>query len=70
MTPEGPVLEAQAGDGRVLDLDPLVGQRRGEAADVRDRPHHPQQQIDVVDGLVHQRPAAVERLVPFQPPSS
>ena len=32
--------------------------------------HHPQQQIDVVDRLVHQRAAAVERLVPFQPPSS
>ena len=27
-----------------------------------DRPHHPQQQIDVVDGLVHQGAAAVERL--------
>ena len=28
---ERPVLEPQGGDGRVLDLDPLVGQRGGHA---------------------------------------
>src|SRR5947209_6897591 len=40
----------------------LVGERRGQPADVRHGAHHPQQQIDVVNRLVHQRPAAVERL--------
>ena len=29
------------------------------------RAHHPQKEIDVVDGLVHQSPAAVERLGPL-----
>jgi len=36
-----------------------------KAADVGGRAHHPQQQIDVVDRLVHERPAAVERLGPL-----
>ena len=30
---EGAVLEPEAGDGRVLDLDPLVGQRGGQGLD-------------------------------------
>jgi hypothetical protein len=42
-----------------------VGQHRGEAGNVRHRPHHPQQQIDIVDGLVHQGAAAVERFGPL-----
>src|SRR2546421_723174 len=45
---QGAVLEADARHRRVLYLDALVGQRGGEAADVRRRPHHPQEQIDVV----------------------
>ena len=33
--------EAETGDGGVLDFDPLMRERGGEAADVRDWTHHP-----------------------------
>ncbi len=59
---ERPAGETQTGHGRVFHLDALVGQRGGEAGDVRDRTHQPEQEIDIVDRLIHQGAAAVERL--------
>ena len=57
---ERAVLEPQGGDGRVFDLDPLVGQRGGQGRDRVDVAHQPVEQVDVVDRLVHERAAAVE----------
>ena len=39
-----------------------MGQRGGEGRTTYDRAHEPLEHVDVVDGLVHQGPAAVEGL--------
>ena len=52
--------ELERGHGRVLDRDPLVGQQARVGRDLDDRAHQPGEQVDAVDGLVHQRAAAVE----------
>ena len=57
---EGAVLKTKAAYGGVFDLDAFVGQQSGEASDMGGRPHHPKEQIDVVNGLVHEGAAAVE----------
>ena len=38
----------------------MVGQQPGPRPDLDDRPHQPREEIDAVDGLDHQRPAAIE----------
>src|SRR5713101_3869461 len=55
----------QTGNRGVLDLDTLVRQSASEAGDLAYGPHHPTEQIDIVDGLVHERPAAVQGLGAF-----
>ena len=57
---QGAVGELDRGHGDVLDGDPLVGQQGRPAADLDHRAHQPGEQIDAVDGLVHQGAAAVE----------
>ena len=65
---QGPVLEPQAGHGGVFDLDAMVGQSRRLGHDRLDVAHQPVQEVDVVDRLVHECPAAVE--VPGAPPAA
>src|SRR5260370_22782582 len=62
---QGATRESQTGYRGILDLNTLVRQSRCEGGYVRHRPHHPGKQIDVVNGLIHQRSATVQRLGAF-----
>src|SRR5437660_972579 len=42
-----------------------MGKRGSKAGDVRNRTHEPEEQIDIVNGLIHERPSAVERFGTF-----
>src|SRR5262249_9654638 len=64
---EGAAFELEAGDRGILDLDTLMGEHGGEAAQSLDGTHRPEKQIDVVDRLGHPRAAAVECLGPLPP---
>jgi hypothetical protein len=57
---EGAIGKAERGDGGVFHFDLFVGERGGEGADFDNRTHQPSEQIDTVDGLVHEGAAAVE----------
>ena len=57
---QGPVGKLDRGQGHVLDGDPLMGQPRGLGPDLDHGSHQPGEQIDAVNGLVHEGPAAVE----------
>src|SRR5690606_7423873 len=52
-----PAVEPHGGGGGVFGVD-LVGLVAGHAGDLRGRAEEPGQQVDVVQGLVHQHPAA------------
>jgi hypothetical protein len=56
---EGAAAEPQHGHRRVLDLDPLMGQGGGVGEDLGGNAHHGDEQVDGVDRLVHDHPAAV-----------
>src|SRR5215831_3015659 len=58
-------LETQTGNSGVLNLDALVGERGSESRNLPHWAHHPQEQIDIVNRLIHQRSTAVERSCPF-----
>ena len=57
---EGAVVESQRRDGDVFDFDPLVGERGGVGLHFDHGAHEPGEQVDGVDGLVHEGAAAVE----------
>jgi hypothetical protein len=57
---EGAVAKFQRSDGDVFDLDALVRDGRGVGLHFLDGAHEPCQQVDGMDGLVHEGAAAVE----------
>ena len=58
---ERAVFEAERGDGGILNFNPFMGQKPGDRGQLLHRPHQPEEQVDRVDRLIHQRAAAVER---------
>ena len=55
-----PVGELDPAGGHVLDLHALVRHQPRRGGDAAHRTHQPEQQVDGVDALVHERAAAVE----------
>ncbi len=66
--PQSAVAEAEDGHRGVFHFDPLMGQGRREAADAFHRPHQPQQQVHIVNGLVHESAAAIPAAGAFPAP--
>ncbi len=57
---ERAVLESERGHGDIFHFNAFMSQRGEPSGQVLDGSHQPAQQIDAVNGLVHQRSAAVE----------
>ena len=62
--PECPALETDRPNRRVLGLNAGMADRCGETGHTLDRRHQIAKQIDHVDRLVRQRPAAIQRTGP------
>src|SRR5438874_13796724 len=62
---EGAIGKAETSHGGVFDFDAIMGEGGSESGNAVNRPHEPLQQIDVMDGLVHERAAAIEGLGAF-----
>src|SRR6516162_443992 len=57
--------EPQATNSRILNFDPLVRECRRESGYVAYRAHEPGKKIDIVNRLIHQGTAAVQRASSF-----